>query len=116
MPKVPPNPSIEPRSSPTLAVMPQIRCSEIRFFSPEDEAAFFAWAARVPGVARVVGEGRSIVLVLRSQQPSEATLRELLALLYRYKVPMQELAGYETASNRGWFRDPKAFWHKKVFA
>jgi hypothetical protein len=95
--------------------MPQIRCTAVRFFSSEDEAAFFAWAARIPGVARVFGEGRSVILVLRSQRPSEAALRELLALFHRYKVPMQELAGYENASNTGWFRDPRAFWHKKVF-
>lgn len=95
--------------------MPQVRCRSVSFYSPEDEAAFFSWAVRIPGVSRVFGEGREIVIVVRNSTPSETTLRELLALLYRYKVSMSQLAGFVSEKNASWFKCPEAYWYRKVF-
>jgi hypothetical protein len=103
------------RSRQTLALMPQVCCHKVRFYSPEDETAFFSWAQRIPGVSRVFGEGAEIVLVVRSSSPSEATLRELLALLQRYGVEMRQLGQFLSARNERWFKDPCGFWYEGVF-
>jgi hypothetical protein len=95
--------------------MPQVRCHKVRFYSPEDETAFFSWAQRIPGVSRVFGEGAEIVLALRSGSPSEATLRELLALLRRYGVAMRQLGQFLSERNEHWFKDTRAFWYQEVF-
>jgi hypothetical protein len=96
--------------------MPQLRCDTVWFYSAGDESAFFEWAARIPGVSRIFGEGRSIVLVLRSARPSDTALRELLALFHRYKVPASQLAQFLTERNASWFDNPSAYWYKEVFA
>jgi hypothetical protein len=99
----------------TLALMPQVRCPKVCFYSPEDEASFFAWAQRIPGVSRVFGEGPEIVLVVRSANPSETTLRELLALLPRYGVTLGQLRQFASERNARWFNDTRGFWYAEVF-
>ena len=95
--------------------MPTLRCPSVLFYSPEDESSFFAWASKVPGIRRVTGEGRDIVLTLGTRTPSEDTLRELIGLFHRYKVPMKHLAAFERPSNTAWFRNTSAYWYRKVF-
>jgi hypothetical protein len=95
--------------------MPELRCDSVRFFSPEDEAAFFNWASRIVGVSGVRGEDRSIVIELGEASPSEDTLRELLALSRRYQVPAKQLARFLSDENASWFRDPRAYWYAEVF-
>jgi len=95
--------------------MNEIKCTKVRFYSHRDEAAFFAFAEGIPAVRKIVGDADSIVLVLRPKV-SENSLRELIALLLRYKVDMRALAALENEKNSSWFRDPGAFWYKKVFS
>src|SRR5205807_6379605 len=85
------------------------------YFSPSDEAAFFAWLKSIPGVVRVEGVGRRLVVTLRSKRLSDVALRELIALHTRYKLPMRSLAQFETPKNRPWFRSPAMHWYRKVF-
>jgi hypothetical protein len=83
------------------------------YFSRKDEAAFFAWLKSIPGVVRVEGVGRRLVVTLRSARLSDSALRELIALHSRYRLPMRSLAQFETPKNRKWFRSP--YWYRKVF-
>jgi hypothetical protein len=43
------------------------------------------------------------------------SLRDLVALFARYRIGMRQLRQFCTPSNRRWFRNPQAFWFKKVF-
>ncbi len=95
--------------------MPQVRCLKVWFYSREDEASFFGWAQRIPGVSRVFGEGAEIVLVVRSANPSETTLRELLALLHRYHVKLGQLRQFANERNERWFKDSRSYWYAEVF-
>lgn len=87
----------------------------MRYYSPSDEAAFFGWLQSIPGVIRVHGQGRELVIELRSKRLSASSLRELIALYRRYEGNMSELAQFANASNSAWFQAPSAYWYKAVF-
>jgi hypothetical protein len=96
-------------------LMPRLTIPEDLYYSPGDEAAFFRWLESIPGVARVVGTSDGLVVRLRSRTLSESALRELLALHFRYDLPMQSLAQFETPKNRRWFRARDTYWYARVF-
>ena len=85
------------------------------YHSRRDEAAFFGWLKSIRGVVEVEGIGRQLVVTLRSQRLSDTTLKELIALHTRYRLPMHLLAQFETSKNRSWFRSRHAHWYRKVF-
>ena len=87
----------------------------MRYFSSGDEDAFFRWLESIPGVIRVRGVGRELLIELRSVRISAEALRELIALYRRYGGQLRDLAVFENAGNRGWFRDPNAYWYRGVF-
>jgi hypothetical protein len=85
------------------------------YYSQGDERAFFEWANRIPCIRKVEGLGQELHLHVRGRRVSETCLRELIALFYRYQVPMKQLAQFENSSNQKWFRNPSAFWYRPVF-
>ena len=95
--------------------MPQLSIPGATFYSAFDEALLFAWLESIPGVKGVVGQGRHLIVTLRSNRLSRASLTELLALHRRYEIPMRELARFKTEQNASWFADPRMYWHKAVF-
>ena len=95
--------------------MPQLMIFERTYYSAMDEANFFAWLQAIPGVVRVVGEPDGLRVFLRSSRLSEAVLRDLLAVHWRYGLPMRELAAFRTPSNEKWFAAPIMYWHDAVF-
>jgi hypothetical protein len=95
--------------------MPHLIVPSATFYSQTDEASFFAWLKSIPGVTSVVGDHRGLVASFRSSRLSKVALWDLLALYFRYDLPMQSLARFETPQNRAWFCKPEMFWHKRVF-
>jgi len=86
-----------------------------RYYSPGDEKAFFDWLCAIPCVKGVQGELRDLHVTLK-RQPGNTDLRELLALLFRYRMNMKPLAAMRTARNAAWFSENKnAYWHARVF-
>ena len=85
-----------------------------RYFAPGDETAFFSWLQSISCIASVGGEGYDVHIKLK-RPPSDSNLRELIALLFRYRMNMRVLATYRTERNAHWFDDPKMYWHAKVF-
>ncbi len=65
--------------------MPVLACKRVIFYSPADEAVFFAFAERITAVRRVQGVGDSILLHVTAR-PSATALRDLLALFHRYRI------------------------------
>lgn len=86
----------------------------VTYYHQNDEIAFFEWLARMPCVDRFEGEGLGLFIYL-SRVPRDADLRELVAFFYRYKIDMRQLARFSTGTKRAWFRDPKMYWHRRVF-
>jgi len=95
--------------------MVELECENVVFYSQRDEAAFFAWAQAIPAVVGVTGRGRSIILAVKSKRVADASLRELLGLFRRYRIPMRQLAQFRRLNNEEWFARPDAFWFKSVF-
>ncbi len=94
--------------------MPTLICRRVTFYAHGDEIAFFTWLEKIKAVRSVVGSGDSI-LVQVPRRISDVGLRELLAVFHRYRINMEQLAQFESQSNRKWFADPQKYWHKKVF-
>ncbi len=95
--------------------MPILTCKRVVFYSPADEAGFFAFAERITTVSRVEGVGDSIFLHVAAR-PSAAALRDLLALFHRYHIRgMSQLAIFLTPANAAWFTAPSAYWCRRVF-
>jgi hypothetical protein len=95
--------------------MPQLMIAGPTFHSSKDEAHFFSWLRNIPGVTRVVGAGRGLQVTLRSLRMGEEALREMLALHWRYQLPMRHLAAFKSAGNERWFAAPETYWHDAVF-
>lgn len=62
-------------------------CSGVRFYSQSDEKHLFEWAMEIAGALRWERD----TLVVRNTL-SQASLRDLLALFNRYRIPMAQLA------------------------
>ncbi|MFO1013748.1 MAG: hypothetical protein U1E50_08290 [Caulobacteraceae bacterium] len=87
----------------------------VHFFHPSDERAFFEWIERIPCVSTVLGEGPDGLIARLKRRPGKDDLWQFLALFRRYGLDMRQLAKFETAQNRDWFRDPQMFWYAAVF-
>jgi len=95
--------------------MAKLLIREGRYYAQLDEAAFFSWLQSISGVTKVEGTQEGLVVHLRSSRLSEVALRDLLALHFRYELPMQSLAQFETPKNSSWFKAREAYWYNKVF-
>lgn len=91
--------------------MIRLNCSGIRFGSYLDEKHLFEWALEINGVIRWDQD----TLVIRSRNISRASLCDLIALFYRYNIPMAQLAQFKNSRNESWFAAPGMYWHKKIF-
>lgn len=91
--------------------MVYLDCSGIVFMSQLDEKYLFEWAEEI---SCVMGWSQD-KLIIRSRRISESNLRELLAMFWRYGIPMTQLAQFKNSANVVWFTDPLKYWHKKVF-
>ena len=83
--------------------------------SQGDERAFYEWIERIPCIQKFWGSGPALYLEVPRRRISDACLRELLALFERYDIEMSQLAQFESASNRQWFKSPSKTWYKAVF-
>jgi hypothetical protein len=95
--------------------MPLLKCSKITFYSQLDEELFFIALKKISAVKKIEGKDWDLFLSVPSRV-SDKALRELLGLFFRFNVDMHQLAQFLTPKNRTWFRNPKAFWFKKVFS
>ena len=95
----------------SLIHMVRLNCSGIMFGSQLDEKHLFSWALEIPCVLRWEQDQ----LVVRSLRVSKVDLHDLIALLRRYNVPMQQLVQFRNSTNEVWFTAPGAYWHQRVF-
>jgi len=89
----------------------KIDTSPIRYFSQLDEASFFARARRIPCITSV---NQGFVHV-RSKRLSESGLRDLIAIMRRYRMPMAQHRQLLKDRNEYWFNDSNTSWHREVF-
>ena len=95
--------------------MPILACKRVRYGSQGDETAFFEWIGRISCVTKFEGSGDTLYLHVARSRISDENLRELIALFSRYRVPMKQLAQFETPRNRTWFTRPGMYWFARVW-
>ena len=91
--------------------MVRLNCSGIRFGSQLDEKHLFEWASEISCFLRWDQD----TLVIKSKNISREALYDLIALFWRYQIPMKQLAQFENTRNSKWFRNSGMYWHEKVF-
>ncbi len=101
-----------PDCRPTMTLL---RIPQVSYLSSQDEASFFNWLSTIDGVVSVAGRGSELEVQVRSKRLPDRCIRELLAIHFRYGLPMRSLEMFETEKNSDWFRDPKAYWYRHVF-
>lgn len=91
----------------------------ITYYSDNDEAAFFEWLDKIKCVDGYSGKGGTLFIKIDAGKiDKDYSLRELLALFYRYDIDMSQLAIFDDRKKkkRQWFsNNPQAYWFKKVF-
>lgn len=91
--------------------MIKIDTSPVRYWSYLDEKSFFEWAQEIPCVVSVDGG----FLHIKSKRLSEPNLRDLIAIMYRYKLPMKQLQQFCSPRNEHWFKSKSMYWYTEVF-
>jgi hypothetical protein len=92
-----------------------LKIESLVFYSNLDEGQFFSWLQALNCVKSVNGVGRTVGVVIDRSLVDEESLRELLAVFFRYGVPMSQLGVFESSENRQWFRNREAYWYRHVF-
>lgn len=91
--------------------MIKLDCSGVMFYSQLDECNLFEWGSKIKGF---IGWEHD-VLVLNDELIDEYCLRDIIAMFWRYQIPVKQLAKLETAENSSWFRAINTYWHEAVF-
>lgn len=91
--------------------MVEINTSGLRFYSQQDEANLFNWANEIECIASV----EKGVFCIDPEKVDESSLRGLIAVLFRYRLPMHNLSVFLNSENKSWFKNPSMYWHEMVF-
>jgi len=88
---------------------------KITYYSEKDEAYFFKWLESIKCVESLDGKGDTLFINVMLDKVNDKSLREIVALFYRYKVDMKQLSVFKSDKNKDWFCKTHAFWHRRVF-
>ncbi|MBB5912992.1 hypothetical protein BJY24_001859 [Nocardia transvalensis] len=91
-----------------------LEATDVWYYSHGDEAAFFEWLDKIPAV-RSYGGRVNILEIVVETPVDEDSLRELLALCYRYRINMAQLRQLDNSRIGPWFRDPQKYWYEDIF-
>jgi len=93
----------------------ELEASRVRFFSQNDESAFFDWLKKIDCIEKYEGRGEMIYLTVSTKAMTEDYLRELLSVFRRYEISMRQLSIFDRKQFSTWFRDKRAYWYVSVF-
>ncbi|WP_164275088.1 hypothetical protein [Stenotrophomonas sp. B1-1] len=93
----------------------ELQADSVVFFSPRDEAHFFAWLDQMACVVEVVGRGRIIYIKVDRRRVDADALRDILAFFQRYGIAMAQLRAFDSAAFSSWFRRSDTYWYHRVF-
>jgi hypothetical protein len=95
--------------------MIKLVCKRVTFYSQNDETAFFEFLDRIKAISKWEGVGDEVHLYLPRVMISNTSLRDLLAVFYRYKIDMVQLQPLIINRKEERYKNKKAFWYKRVF-
>lgn len=88
-----------------------IKCKKISFYSILDETMFFAWIKSINCIENFEGIGDELYLNLVQRQLSYNDIKDLITLMYRYKIKMYQLQPLITEENKF----AAAPWKKQIY-
>jgi hypothetical protein len=91
--------------------MIKIDTASVKYYSYLDEKSFFEWALEISCIKSIDGG----FFHIRSKRLSEPDLRDLIAIMYRYKMPMKQLQQFLNSKNEPWFKSKDKYWYRTVF-
>ena len=94
-----------------LKKMIKIDTQPVYYYSQLDEDHFFTWAQQIPCIVSIDNG----YLHIEPSKLDEGNLRDLLAIMERYKLPKSQLSGLCNQTNEKWFKNPKAYWYAEIF-
>ena len=86
----------------------------VTFYSEADEFSFFDFIKHIKGISKFEGNVKGMFLYV-PKPVSDANLRNILALFYRYKIDMKQLAQFCNNKNEKWFKNTEKYWFKKIW-
>jgi len=93
----------------------ELVASKVRFFSQNDEAAFFEWLNKLTCLNSYEGRGANLYIYINRISVDEGNLRELLSLFRRFDVEMAQLSVFDNELFENWFRNKKSYWYEAIF-
>ena len=85
------------------------------FYSKGDEGSLFMGFKEIAAIRSVQGIGRDLLLDIEVAGLHKEAMRELLALLWRYGIPLRPLRAFAEKRKFTWLNDPKGYWHSAMF-
>jgi len=86
------------------------------FCSPGDEQRFFRGLNENPAVSAIQGIGRKLELTIVLKRLNRDSLHDLIALLWRYGIPLSPLAGLSEKPAFLWLNDERSYWHQSMYS
>lgn len=85
------------------------------FYSRGDEKRLFLGLKEISAIRSVQGVGRDLLLDIEIAALNKEAMRELLALLWRYEIPLAPLRAFAEKKKFGWLNDSQGYWHGAMF-
>lgn len=80
-----------------------------------DERRFFQGLSENAAVSKIQGVGRQLEVMLVLNRLSNDGLRDLMALLWRYGIPLAALSEIAEKARFRWLDDKRGYWYKSMF-
>ncbi|UOD32654.1 hypothetical protein INH39_13925 [Massilia violaceinigra] len=84
------------------------------FYSAGDERRFFEGLGDNPAVSGYRGIAHQLQVSIVQKHLNHDTLRELIALFYRYQIPIAPLAPLAENKRFAWLADERWYWHQSM--
>ncbi|MBP9765009.1 hypothetical protein KBD08_01610 [Candidatus Babeliales bacterium] len=88
-----------------------IVCKKVYFYSQLDESIFFTWIKNISCIKTTGGVGDELYLYIIDEPLNYEDMKNLIALLYRYKIDMRQLQPLITEHNK----DAVIPWKRQIY-
>lgn len=85
------------------------------YYSQGDEDRFFLGLKTNRAVVKFRGAGNNLLVTVNSRNMTKEGLWDLIALLWRYKVPLRPLKIFAQSKKFSWLNNKEMFWYKDMF-
>ena len=85
------------------------------FYSRGDERRLFLGFEEISAIRSVKGVGPDLLLDIEVAALNKEAMRELLALLWRYGIPLAPLRTFAEKTKFKWLNDQQGYWYGAMF-